>query len=674
MNLIIVESPTKARTFNRILKDKDYYVFATIGHIRDLPTNKLSIDYKNSFSPTYKIIKRKEETVAKLKELGEQSKEIILATDPDREGESIAYHAAYFLGFIKERWPDFKLVDKKARLKRIVFHEITEEALNDALRSPEQLRVNLVKAQQARRSLDRIVGYELSPLLWKKIGKYWLSAGRVQTVALRFVAEREKEIRSFEKEQYIQIYGLFSQDKNDIKAKLIKKDGIAYEQTVKLDLFAGKYTYTKTTINKNNLDEIQKDLREDVFLIKEIKETITTRVPPPPLTTSLLQQEAYNRFKYSSKATMRLAQDLYEAGLITYHRTDSFNLAVNFVFKAKSFIEKQYGKDYALENPRFYKTRSKLAQEAHEAMRPTKFIELFDSLNQDKKFTNRHKNLYELIFKRAVASQMREAKIKQIKISILGQKNYLFETNLQEVVFDGFLKLLNPEFINKNQRLVNLAENSSVQLNNLEIQENETKAPSRYNDASLIKALEERGIGRPSTYAPTLSLIEEKKYVEKQMGYFTPSILGEKISDYLSCAFPQIFDPGFTARMEDELDNIAAGNEDMIKLLTDFYGPFSKLLEEKKQDKEKISIVEKTEEKCPECSSNLLIRFSKYGKFYGCETFPKCKYTKPYLQFVEGKACPECKGRIVTRFTKRKKRFYGCENYPKCTFRAWKIQ
>lgn len=673
MNLIIVESPTKARTFNRLLKGKEYFVFATMGHIRDLPAKEIAIDYQKNFQPKYVITKSKQNTVNKLKEMGKQYQQIILATDPDREGESIAYHAAYLLGFVKEKWPEFIINDKNNRLKRIVFHEITAHALNEALENPSELRVNLVKAQQARRVLDRIVGYELSPLLWKKMGMNWLSAGRVQTVALRLVVEREKEIRVFEKENYFQIYGIFNQDEKEITAKLIKKSDLAYEQIFKVQLFATEYTYTKTTINKDNIKELKNDIDSDKFKINEIKEAIVSRTPPPPLTTSLLQQEGYHKFYFSSKRTMRIAQDLYEAGLITYHRTDSFNLSTNFVFRAKDYIKEKFGEEYTLLKPRGYKTKSKLAQEAHEAIRPTKLDPSIDN-KKDRRITKDHKNLYELIFRRAVATQMKEASLKQIKISILGDKGYLFEANLQQVLFDGFFKLLNPDFVKKNQNILQLKKDSPVSLKSLDPQESETKPPPRYNDASLIRTLEEKGIGRPSTYAPIISLIQDKAYVEKQSGYFTPTFLGEKICDYLSASFPNIFEINFTANMEEDLDKIAANEKELLVTLSNFYQPFSKNLEEKKLDHEKINVQEKTGEKCPECQGELLYRHSRFGKFLGCSNYPKCRYIKPVLKTLKGKVCPKCGGGIVMRFSKNKKRFFGCANYPKCNFISWQYK
>lgn len=670
MPLIIVESPTKARTFNRILKDKgDYFVFATQGHIRDLPNDKLAIDYQKNFQPEYVIIKNKEKIIEKLKELALKNKEIILATDLDREGESISYHIAYLLGKIEENWPEIKIKDKT--LKRIVFHEITQKALDEALKNPQALRIPLVRAQQSRRILDRIVGYELSPLLWKKTGKNWLSAGRVQTVALRLIVEREKEIKNFKTDNYYQIYANFSlKEKDDfqIKAKLISKDNLEYEIKTTLNLFAGDYTFTKTTINDNNLKTIKEDLLTDKYKIFEIKEDIIKRYPPPPLTTSLLQQEAFYRFGFSSKMTMSLAQQLYEKGYITYHRTDSFNLSSYFVFKAKDYLKEKYGEKYALDTPRFYKTKSKSAQEAHEAIRPTK---LKESLNTNDKLTVNHKKLYQLIFQRALASQMKEAEIKVIKIKIKSDKNYLFETNYEEVLFDGFLKVLAPN--KKSQKLPEeIKVNQEINLLEVFEEKQQTKPPPRYNEASLIKVLEEKGIGRPSTYAPIISLIQTKNYVEKESRYFIPTNLGIAISDYLSKSFFNIFDLNFTAMMEDELDKIASNEKNFLDVLKEFFLPFKEKIEENKKDLSFLKIEEDSQGICPEDGGNLILRYSKFGKFLACSNYPKCKYTKSVQKTLKNKLCPKCGGEIVIRYSKNKKKFYGCLNYPKCDFSAWK--
>jgi len=673
MALIIVESPTKARTFNRILKGKDYFVFATFGHIRDLPKNKIAIDYKKQFKPGYQIIANKYKVVTELKRLAEKNTEIILATDLDREGEAISYHIAYLLGLVEENWPESVLkVPKKMSLKRIVFHEITTNALMEALKNPQELRMNLVKAQQARRILDRIVGYELSPLLWKTMGKKWLSAGRVQTVALRLVVEREKEIKAFKLEKYFQIYGLFNKESVEFKAKLIKKDDVAYEETIKLSLFDGNYQYTKNKIDNGLSEAISNDLNQDKYKISAVKEDITPRYPPPPLITSSLQQDAFNKLGFSSRMTMKLAQNLYEQGLITYHRTDSFNLSTQFVFKARDYILEKYGKEYVPEKPRGFKTKSKNAQEAHEAIRPTKLNYEFVT-KKETKLTHNHKRLYQLIFNRAVSTQMKEASVKTVKIDVLSNKNYLFQSEWHQVMFDGFLKLLNPDFVKNHQTAISLNADDPIVLKNINSEELETRPPPRYTEASLIKSLEEKEIGRPSTYAPIVSLIQDKNYIEKEMRYFKPTKLGEAISDYLSQSFSQLFDLNFTAEMENSLDKIANNEKDMIQLLTEFYTPFEKILEEKKAENKTIDVEEEIDEKCPRCQGKLVVRYSKFGKFLGCANYPTCKFTKPFLKFVVGQICPKDGGRLTVRFTKSRKRFYGCENWPKCDYSAWKL-
>ncbi|MCL4364374.1 type I DNA topoisomerase [Patescibacteria group bacterium] len=665
MALIIVESPTKARTFNRILKEEGkYFVFATMGHIRDLPNNKIAIDYEKNFKPDYQIIKNKEKVVAQLKKLAGENKEIILATDPDREGESISYHVAYILGKIKEIWPEIEITDPD--LKRIVFHEITPNALREALEHPSALRISLVKGQQSRRILDRVVGYELSPLLWKKTGKNWLSAGRVQTVALRLIVEREKEIKNFKIENYFQVYGIFA----SIKAKLVSKDNQPYETKTTIKLFSGDYSFTKTSINKDNVETIKSDIQSDQYKVSSIEETDVKRYPPPPFTTSLLQQDAFYKFGFSSKMTMSLAQGLYERGLITYHRTDSFNLSSSFVFKAKDYIRDVFGEQYALEKPRGFKTRSKMAQEAHEAIRPTKLVA---NIKAGEKLTTNHKKLYGLIFNRAVATQMKEADLKTIKISIVGAKNYLFVSQSEQVIFDGFFKLLNPKFVEANLSKPDVKLDQPISLQSLESEELQTKPPPRFNEASLIRILEEKGIGRPSTYAPIITLIQTKNYVEKDGRYFVPTPLGSTICDYLSKSFPSLFNLDFTALMEDDLDKIANDEKNFIQVLDDFYKPFKQTLEEIKKDTTIIQIENKVEGICPLDGGNLITRFSRFGKFIACANYPKCRYTKSILKTVKGKKCPKDGGDIVVRYSKSKKRFYGCSNYPKCDFSAWKL-
>ena len=691
MALIIVESPTKARTFNYILKsasaakvkagkedkgsETNYFVFASMGHIRDLPKSKIAIDYEHDFKPDLEPIANKEKFITQLKKLAIENQEIILATDLDREGEAISYHIAYILGYIDENWPNIGF-KKGVSLKRIVFHEITAKALAEALANPQTLRLDLVKAQFARRILDRIVGYELSPLLWKKTGKNWLSAGRVQTVALRLIVEREKEIKLFKTEDYFQIFGLFnpsSAKEQEIKAKLISKDEIPYEQKYTLKLFAGDYQYTKTSINKDNIESIKKDCLGESYTVSDVKESIDPRYPMPPYTTSLIQQDAYYKFGFSSKQTMRLAQDLYERGLITYHRTDSFNLSARFVFPAKEFIEKKYGKEYALEKPRGFRTRSRSAQEAHEAIRPTKLLEAKAAFKgkKESKLTTNHQRLYTLIFNRAIATQMKEAQIKNVKTEIISDKKYFFESEQQQVVFDGFLKAFDSVYVANHQIIIKLEKGMKVQIKSLEDKPLLSKAPPRYNEASLIRTLEEKGIGRPSTYAMIISLIQMKNYTEKEGRYFIPTSIGSSICDYLSKSFPQIFDLSYTANLEDGLDKIANKEEDYIKLLGDFYQPFKKELDLRKEDMSVLKIEDDVKGICPKCGGNLISRFSRFGKFIACSNYPKCKFTKSIVKVVKNKKCPLCQGDVVVKFTKTRKRFYGCGNYPKCKWSSW---
>lgn len=670
MKLIIVESPTKARTFNSFLKGNDYHVEATMGHIRDLPDNKISVDTKNNYRPVYEISSKKKAIVSNLKKLAKNAETIILATDSDREGEAISYHIAYLLGFIKEEWPksEFK---KKGELKRIVFHEITKDAFEEALKTPQSLNFNLVDSQQARRILDRLVGYTLSPLLWKKIGKGWLSAGRVQTVALRFIVEREKEIEQFNKEPYYKVIGLFKDDgqSEEIEARLISKNDVRYEQKFKLTLFDGEYTYSKTTISDTNKGELEKDLSGDTFSASDIVETVTKRQPGPPFTTSTLQQEASRKFGYSSKFTMKLAQNLYEQGFITYHRTDSFSLSEKFLNETKGYIEKKFGAQYLPADKRVFKTKSKGAQEAHEAIRPTKLMPEISDTNGS--ITPSHMKLYSLIFSRALATQMKEASIKTVKIKITGQKGYLFETSFDTIVFDGFLRAYPAK--EEKQIIKKIPEKgATMDVSKLDFVASETQPPPRYNEASLIKTLEEGGIGRPSTYAPTISTIQDRNYVEKNDNLFLPTFLGKTVCNYLSEAFASFFAIDFTAKMEEDLDIIAEGKKDIVSFLDFYYRPFEKILLEEKKSTTHIDVQEKTGEMCPTCSKELVFRYSKFGKFYACSGYPNCKFTKPFFESI-ATPCPKCGGKIIIKFSKTKRKFFGCSNYPKCDFAAWRL-
>ncbi|OGK20080.1 DNA topoisomerase I [Candidatus Roizmanbacteria bacterium RIFCSPHIGHO2_02_FULL_37_13b] len=669
MDLIIVESPTKAKTISNFLKNKSYEVVATLGHIRDLPENKIGVDIKNKYNPQYIISTSKRKSINDLKNKAKHAKTIILATDSDREGEAISYHVAYLLGFVKEKWPKSEIKHTE-RLKRIVFHEITKSAFETSINNPQSINLNLVDAQQCRRILDRLVGYTLSPLLWKKVGKGWLSAGRVQTVALRFIVEREKEILAFERNKFYKVLADFiTGSKKILSSRLVSYKGEKYEKKFVISLFDGDYTYTQTSVTNKNKDDINNDLEEDKYRVLDIIETITKRYPSPPYTTSTLQQDAARKLGYSSKMTMRLAQNLYERGIITYHRTDSFFMSDSFLKNVHKFIISEYGLKYQLDKFRIYKTKSKLAQEAHEAIRPTQLILNLDVAKYD--LNSSHVKLYKLIFLRAVASQMKEAEIKQTRVKIISNKEYLFETEYEQIVFDGFLKIYGLDD-KKNGGVQSLKINDNLILNILNFNETETQPPPRYNEASLIKTLEEKGIGRPSTFAPTVSVIQERNYTEKKEGRFYPTLLGTKISDYLSKAFNVFFTVDFTAKMENELDTIADGKKQIIEILDHYYTPFSKLLEIEKNDKTYIDVEEKANEPCPKCGKDLVFRFSKYGKFYACSGYPKCKFTKPFYE-VASLPCPKCNGKILIKYTRRKRKFYGCSNYPKCDFAAWRL-
>jgi DNA topoisomerase-1 len=676
MALIIVESPTKARTFNRILKmdgkGDQYFVMATMGHIRDLPGREMAIDFADHYRPKYEYIEKRKKVIDQLIALSKEHDEIILATDLDREGESISYHVAYILGLIKENWPEVAFADVTKKVKRIVFHEITAAALKEALANPAELRIDLVKAQQARRILDRIVGYELSPLLWKKTGKNWLSAGRVQTVGVRLVVEREKERTAFGQEPYILMNGTFAIEGNDVAAKLKKIKGEAVEISKTIKLYAGEYTFTKTSITPETAEETKKSLMATTYQVADMKETITNRYPTPPYTTSSLQQDAFFKCGFSSRQVMSLAQSLYEKGFITYHRTDSFNLSTQFVFRAKDYIIEKYGPEYALEKPRGYRTKSRMAQEAHEAIRPTKLIEVDDLGKKKESLTVNHKKLYKLIFDRAVATQMKEAELKTVTFDLVSPESHVFEASATKVLFDGFLKLMESTK-QENRELAQVTNGTKAECKDIEVKEQKTSPPPRYNEASLIRTMEEEGIGRPSTYAAIISLIQVKGYVEKDGRYFAPTVIGTAISDFLSQNFSHIFELDFTSSMEDKFDEIAEGKENVVAVLDGFYKPFSVELEAKKKEVGMIQIKEETDEKCPKCGKPMIIRFSKFGKFYACSGYPECKTTKPFLFTVKNRKCPKCTGDIVVKFTKSRKKFYGCSNYPKCDFSAWAL-
>jgi DNA topoisomerase I len=655
MKLVIVESPTKARTIGKFL-GPDYVIKASMGHVIDLPKSKLAIDTEHDFKPLYEQVLEKKQIIQELKSAAKSADSIILATDPDREGEAIAAHVAELLG------------DKKGDFKRIVFHEITKEAIEEALKSPRKIDKNLVSAQTARRVLDRLVGYKLSPLLWKKVRR-GLSAGRVQSVALRLIVEREREIEKFGKEKYWTISALLAKEAIQTEFELFEISGEKIEAMKAFDLYDGQYKVTKTTIDSvQKAEKILGDLKTKAFKVAEVLQKETKRSPAPPYTTSTLQQDAARRLGINGKRTMSLAQKLYEEGFITYHRTDSVTISAAAMSAIVSFVKNEYGEKYIPGKQRFYKTKQKLAQEAHEAIRPTKAAVSGSEVSQN--LGGAYGKLYDLIWRRAVASQMSDAVVESTTV-FADAEPYKLKANGSVLVFDGFLKV-NPLGLSDN-KLPKFNSGEKLDLVNVLQKEHETLPPPRYNDASIIKTLEEKGIGRPSTYATIISTIEYRNYIERAEGRFSPTSIGIAVNDFLVTNFSNIDDVPFTAGMEDELDNIASGKKEWVPMMRDFYTPFEKKLTEVEgADRVKIA-VEETDEKCPTCGSPLVIRSGRFGKFLSCSTFPACKFTKAFIEDT-GLACPKDGGKIIIKKTRKGRKFYGCSNYPTCTFAAWKLE
>ncbi len=673
MNIIIVESPTKARTLSRFLKG-DYQVEATMGHIRDLPKSELGINIEKNFAPSYVIPRDRQKRAWELRKLTSVAESIILATDPDREGEAIAFHVAELLKS-KSQIPNPKSQTNpkskipNSKFTRIVFHEITESAIKEALGNPRSIDIQLVNAQQARRVLDRLVGYKLSPLLWQKLSRRWLSAGRVQSVAVRLIVEREREIGKFVKEEFWTIEGLFEQD---LRAELVVKDGVKYEKTITLDLFDGKYTTTSSTIKSQQIaNNIIQDLKAP-YMVSAVDKKEVKRYPPPPYTTSSLQQDAGRRLGFSARRIMQLAQKLYEEGCITYHRTDSFNLAEKFIGSARDYITSEYGREYVAPLPRRYKTKSKVAQEAHEAIRPTK-VEISNIKDQisNSELNKDHQRLYDLIWKRAVATQAAEAVFDSTTITINSSNGYEFVAQGSVIKFEGFLKITGRDA--EEVVVPTVAVGQQISLVEAIPSQHFTSPPPRYTEATLVKTLEEKGIGRPSTYAPTIATIQERQYVAREDKKLVPTDLGFAVTDFLVSHFPNIIDLPFTAALEDDLDAIANGNKQWQPVISAFWQPFAADLEKTYETATKVQVpVEELDETCPKCNvGKLVIRTGRYGKFIACSTFPKCKYTRAIVEKIDMK-CPRDGGDIVIKKSKRGKTFYGCRNWPKCNFAAWK--
>ena len=681
MYLILVESPVKGNTIQRFL-GSNYKVLSSYGHIRDLPKSELGVDTENDFKPKYIIPLKSRKVIKLLKDEVKKSETIILATDSDREGEAIAWHLSQALN-----------LNGGIPYKRIVFHEITKSAIKEALKNSRKIDMNLVDAQQARRILDRVVGYKLSPFLWKKVARR-LSAGRVQSVAVRLVAEREREIQNFVPQEYWDIVAHLKKLTetrsllSEFEALLIKKDGkVIPKLGIKSKKEAEKIVkdLENTEVDESNVSSSRcaRLRRACVYKVVNVDKKETKRNPLPPFTTSTLQQTAWQRFRFPARFTMQIAQQLYETGLITYHRTDSFNLSDLSLFAAKKFITENYGKKYWAGFLRRYKTKTLGAQEAHEAIRSTYSAKTPESLKlQDNQF-----KLYDLIWRRFIACQMSQAIFDATVIDIEAGK-YTFRSTGQILKFDGFLKIYPMKFEEK--ELPTMEENEILKLIKLLPSQHFTQPPPRYSEATLIKTLEQEGIGRPSTYAPILSTIQDRNYIEKDENKkFRPTEIGIVVNDLLVAHFPKIVDIKFTAGIEEDLDKIALGQKKWVPLLKEFYAPFEENLKKKYLEVSKKDITEKPTEKiCPKCKAPLLIRLGKYGRFYACSKFPKCKYTESLEKNTLGVKCPKCQkveedksssspfagareGKIVEKRTKKRKIFYGCNQWPKCDFALW---
>ncbi|HSX39211.1 MAG TPA: type I DNA topoisomerase, partial [Candidatus Saccharimonadales bacterium] len=656
MKLVIVESPTKAKTLSGIL-GKDYVIKASMGHIRDLPQSgksakngknkvkrsgkltvaekaerekaRLGIDIAHDFAPIYEVPEKSQKVLADLTKASKSADGIILATDPDREGEAIAWHLSELL---------------KGTFERVVFHELTKGAIEEAFKHPGKLDLNLVNAQQARRILDRLVGYKLSPLLWKNV-MFGLSAGRVQSVAVRIIVERERERQAFKPEEYWSIQGNFvgSKDKK-VTAELVE------HKDKKLEIK-----------NKEQTSKIEAELNKAAFSVAEVKKSERQRKAYPPFKTSTLQQSASNVFGYTAKRTMMAAQKLFENGFITYHRTDSITLSEQFITTARDFIKKEMGAKYLPDQPEIYKTKAKNAQEAHEGIRPTN-LEVEPSQLTSKKLGDEELKVYSLIWKRSIESQMLPAVYDQTTLNIKSGNDYLFRANGSVIKFEGWMYVgkhmgieEDPESLNE---LPEFAEGEKLDLSNLLSDQHFTQPPARYSDATLIKALEELEIGRPSTYAPTISTIQSRGYVTKEGRYFVPTDVAYVVNDLLVENFPEIVDYKFTADLENDLDNIADGKKEWVPFIRAFYEPFEKELVEKEKTLNKHDVTNLGEigEKCPECGRPLIYKLGIYGKFISCTGYPECKYARPLDAQMDADGnevkqdygkCPDCETGVL---------------------------
>jgi DNA topoisomerase-1 len=644
-NLVIVESPTKAKTLSKILGD-DFMVVSSMGHLIDLPKRELGVDIEKDFKPSYVVIPGRKKILQLLKKESVGKNKIYIATDPDREGEAIGWH-------IKEQ------LFKKKKVLRVLFHEITPVAIKASFAKPRDFDLNMVEAQAGRRILDRMVGYFLSPLLWKKIAR-GLSAGRVQSVALRLIVDRERQINNFIPQEYWQIEA-------ELKKAPSSKLQAPSSFLAKLEKIEDEETQIK---NKQQADAIASDIKNNVFKVLEIKTKEKKRYADPPFITSTLQQEAFNKLRFNATRTMIIAQQLYEGidigrdspvGLITYMRTDSPNIAPEALLEVRNYILKQFGKDYLPKAPNIFKLK-KHAQAAHEAIRPTLILESPESL-QKYLNTDQYK-LYELIYRRFLASQMTPSRYLVTTVDISAGK-YLFSVSGSKLIFDGFSKVYNKNEEDKDKNIIPpLEKNEILELIDLKTSQHFTKAPPKFSDSSLVKALEEDGIGRPSTYAPIIQTLVLRDYVRRLRGYFYATELGFKVADLLIEYFPKIMDIKFTAHMEEELDEIEEGRLNNTKILEEFYAPFKLSLDYAQKNIKKEVV--KTDEFCPQCAKPMVIKWGRKGKFLSCSGFPACKFAK---SITSGVKCPQagCGGELIERRSRRGF-FFGCSKYPECKF------
>lgn len=650
-SLVIVESPAKAKTIGKYLGSK-YIVKASMGHIRDLPKSQIGVEVENDFNPKYITIRGKGSILKELKDAGKKVKNIYLAADPDREGEAIAWHLAHVLD-----------VDPSQSC-RVVFNEITKQAVKDAFKTPRKINMDLVNAQQARRILDRLVGYKISPLLWKKVKK-GLSAGRVQSVAVKIIFDRENEISDFVPEEYWSVVAKLRIGESSFEAKLHGFQGKKVELT-----------------NETQVKEVLQAIEGVDYSVSDVREKERLRHPSPPFTTSSLQQEAARKLNFRAAKTMSIAQQLYEGvdlgkegtvGLITYMRTDSTRIATSAQEEAKEVITNKYGEAFVPETPRQYSKKATNAQEAHEAVRPTSALRDPDSV---KAFTSRDQyRLYKLVWERFMASQMASAVLDTLSVDIIAG-DATFRAVGSKVRFHGFMKVYvegNDDGTTDDDKfLPPLAKNDALKMDEIDPKQHFTQPPPRYTEARLVKTLEELGIGRPSTYAPTLETIQKRGYVAVEEKKFMPTELGELVIEQMEQFFPEILNVEFTANMEEDLDHVGEGSEDWVKVLHEFYESFEKRLTVAEEEMKEIEIEDEvSDEICEKCGKHLVYKLGRFGKFLACSGFPDCRNTKPIVKDI-GVACPKCaEGHVVERRSKKGRVFYGCDRYPECDFVSW---